>query len=366
MNNFKADLQVVERRKIYFGISFSVATIGLIFMIINLILGGGMLNLGIDFTGGTILNVEVGTGITEENKEEIAQIALDMLNGIPVTGITPLQYTSLGTDQGGFTVRYPIQNFEDSEGNKLTSEQALSRVNDIIMGSLNPEHSLQSQILNYLNKDLPQDEYYTELNVKVLPESVSRTQSSALLISTMLTILLAVVAMLGYISLRFEFSSGISAVVALFHDVIIMVVIVAIFRIPVNTNFIAAVITIVGVSINNTVVVFDRIRENSKKLSLVDFTPAKMVDKSIMETLNRCINTTVTTLFTIVPFAILGGSGVQEFTVPIIIGLLAGTYSSIFIAPSMWALYHEVKHKKNQESDYLKQTGKLKESKETK
>lgn len=174
--------------------------------------------------------------------------------------------------------------------------------------------------------------------IKVISEDkVSATVGSELLGSSLQALLIAAVLMLIYISFRFELLSGLSAVLALVHDVLIMLSVYAIFRLPVNTSFIAAMLTIIGYSINATIVIFDRIRENTKYLKKETF--ASIVNTSIWQSMGRSINTTVTTLITIVMIYILGVTSVREFALPIIIGLLCGTYSSIFLAGSFWCLF---------------------------
>lgn len=174
--------------------------------------------------------------------------------------------------------------------------------------------------------------------IKVISEDkVSATVGSELLGSSLQALLIAAVLMLIYISFRFELLSGLSAVLALVHDVLIMLSMYAIFRLPVNTSFIAAMLTIIGYSINATIVIFDRIRENTKYLKKETF--SNIVNTSIWQSMGRSINTTVTTLITIVMIYILGVTSVREFALPIIIGLLCGTYSSIFLAGSFWCLF---------------------------
>ena len=174
--------------------------------------------------------------------------------------------------------------------------------------------------------------------IKVISEDkVSATVGSELLGSSLQALLIAAVLMLIYISFRFELLSGLSAVLALVHDVLIMLSMYAIFRLPVNTSFIAAMLTIIGYSINATIVIFDRIRENTKYLKKETF--SNIVNTSIWQSMGRSINTTVTTLIAIVMIYILGVTSVREFALPIIIGLLCGTYSSIFLAGSFWCLF---------------------------
>ncbi|MGN0108269.1 MAG: protein translocase subunit SecF [Hominilimicola sp.] len=152
--------------------------------------------------------------------------------------------------------------------------------------------------------------------------------------------LLAIICILIYIAIRFEWRSAVMAVMALAINVLIMAAVYSITNIPLNTTFIAAMLTVVGYSINNTIVIFDRIRENQKSRKKNE-TISAMVDRSIMETLGRTINSTITTLITIVLIYILGVSTIKDFALPLIVGILAGAYTSIFIASTFWAAWRE-------------------------
>lgn len=183
---------------------------------------------------------------------------------------------------------------------------------------------------------------------------VGATVSTELLFNALLAVALALVFMLCYIGLRFQLSSGIACIIALFHDVLVMFAFMAICHIEINSTFIAALITILGYSINNSIILFDRVRENRQSLFCANMSPEAIANKSIRETLLRSINTTITTLIMIAMVAIIGVADIRVFAFPIIIGLLAGTFSSICIAPSFWALFQRV-GKKGGKSD--KKTG---------
>ncbi|WP_438848756.1 protein translocase subunit SecF [Anaerocaecibacter muris] len=177
---------------------------------------------------------------------------------------------------------------------------------------------------------------------------VGATVSTELLFNAILAVSLALIFMLCYIGLRFQLSSGIACIIALLHDVLIMFAFMAIFNIEINSTFIAALITILGYSINNSIILFDRVRENMRTVYAKSMSPEGVANKSIKETLIRSINTTITTLIMILMVAIIGVSEIKIFAFPIIFGLLAGTFSSIFIAPSLWALFQRVgKNKQN-------------------
>lgn len=170
----------------------------------------------------------------------------------------------------------------------------------------------------------------------------SATVSTELLFNAVLAVSLALIFMLCYIGLRFQLSSGLACIIALFHDVIMVFAAMAIFHIEINSTFIAAIITILGYSINNSIILFDRVRERMRMSSAKSLTPEAVANASIKDTLLRSINTTITTLIMILMVAIIGVNDIRIFAFPIIIGLLAGTFSSICIAPSFWALFQRV------------------------
>lgn len=169
--------------------------------------------------------------------------------------------------------------------------------------------------------------------------------------------LIAILCILLYIAIRFEWRSAVMAVIALAINVLVMAAVYAITNIALNTTFIAAMLTVVGYSINNTIVIFDRIRENMKARRK-DNTITEMVNKSVQETLGRTINSTVTTLITIVLIYILGVNAIKEFALPLIVGIVAGAYTSIFIASSFWAVWKEAELKARVEAAAAKRSKK--------
>ncbi len=150
--------------------------------------------------------------------------------------------------------------------------------------------------------------------------------------------------MLIYVGMRFEFRFGAAAILALVHDVLITLSVYAIFQIPVNSPFIAAILTIIGYSINDTIVIFDRIRENQKNMRRKSI--EEVANISITQTMRRSINTSLTTLITIVCVYIFVPT-VRDFSFPLIIGIATGTYSSIFIASPIWVLLKKKNKKVN-------------------
>ena len=140
--------------------------------------------------------------------------------------------------------------------------------------------------------------------------------------------------MIGYITWRFEWRFALTGIVALFHDVLVTLAVFSIFQLEVESYFVAAILTIFGYSINNTIVIFDRIRENVVRVKKDAL--AGVVNQSIKQSLTRTINTSVTTLILLFALVLFGGQTTRIFVLAMIIGIVAGTYSSIFVAPSLW------------------------------
>lgn len=322
------------------------------FAVMNKDVTKGM-NIGIDFSGGSILTVELGSDIlnnkTEYNKhydyiesvltsEEIAkdvvQYAKDEYNinltvSAAVASISYVQ-TSGSNEDMSLVIKYDnISSTFDTKNNDLTTYR-----NSI----------LEEKIKDYY------DTNYADQGVSVSTNYIGATASSSLIKTALLAVFITMILILIYIMIRFEIWSGIAAIVALIHDVAMMVCLVIIFRIQVNSAFIAAVITIVSYSINNTIVVFDRVRENMKKEKamltggVVDNN--RVVNEAIVQTMLRSINSTITTMIAITLFAIIGTASVREFALPVIFGLIAGFYSSLVIAPSLYCVMKNASDKR--------------------
>ena len=149
---------------------------------------------------------------------------------------------------------------------------------------------------------------------------------------------MTVAGILLYVSLRFEYRFGVSAVVALIHDVLVVLALYALARLEVNVSAVAAVLTVVGYSVNDTIVVFDRIREKLRRAGrTVDF--AALADEAITETLPRTLNTSGTTLAAVLALLLLGGSTLREFMLALLVGIATGTYSSVFVASALWVVW---------------------------
>lgn len=275
---------IINKRIVFFAISLVVLLIGVVCFAVN------GLNTDIDFTGGTAIYVDLGTAYDEN-------AIRDCVN--PVEGVTVSSVQK--TDDNGAVIKTtPI------------------------------DTDVRAAVTDALAKTFPNS---TVMSV----DNVSANVGQELWTNAALSICIAAILMLVYITFRFELLSGISAVLALIHDMLMMIAIYAIFQFPVNTSFIAAILTILGYSINATIVIFDRIRENSRMMKKDAF--SDIVNKSIWQSMGRSINTSLTTLLTIVMVYILGVPSIKDFALPLIIGIVAGTYSSIFISGQFWVLF---------------------------
>ncbi len=261
-------------------------------------------NLGMDFTGGNVITIKSST-----------EISTDEYNNIVSTAESVLAEQGLSLAQA---------QLEGESGQQAVSIQYQNKDGVDDMSEIN------TAIVTALSEDFPQ---YEITNA----ESKSASASAELLTNALLAIFIALIFILIYIAIRFEFLSGVAAMITLFHDVLIMCACVLIFRIEVNSSFVAAIITILGYSINNTIIVFDRVRENLSKPSLDELSNKQIADLSIKQTLNRTLNTSITTIVAIFMLALIGVPQMSEFVIPILIGLIAGTYAAIFISAPLWA-----------------------------
>lgn len=330
-NLLDKDFKIVQKKKIFFMIPAAIVLVAIIMMVIYGFALGSPLNLGMDFTGGYTINIKIGTQLTAENYNEYADKITKTVENL--------------TDENGVSYKLKLSNMQ----RQGSGEQASIYIKyKAVADEFTMEDVINVKLVETLQKDIFEDDKYAGEVSK--GDTVSATISGELLRNALLAIFISVVLMLIYIAFRFELSSGVSAIIALFHDLVIMIAFMAILRIEINSTFIAALITILGYSINNTIIIFDRVRENHKSLYNTNMSNADIANKSIKETIVRTINTTITTLITIVLVALLGVTEIKIFAIPIIIGLLSGTYSSICISPSLWALWKDRKSRPNKKN----------------
>ena len=214
------------------------------------------------------------------------------------------------------------------------------------------QQNLESQMKNMLSNIAKPEEIITLQSDFVGPKF-----SSTLFTSSIKAVIIAVALILVYIWIRFRFSYAISSIIALVHDVLMMFSFILIFRLEVSSTTIAAVLTIIGYSLNNTIVIFDRIRENVINVKGNDVDRTIIV--SIKESLSRTIITSLTTLFAVIPLALFTTGAIKGFAINLVWGVIVGTYSSNFIAPVLLRLFHKidpinkVKEKKKEEGYHI-------------
>lgn len=281
-------------------------SLGLILLAVVLTICGRGMNLGLDFAGGLSMPYDLGQSASQPD------VAALLGSGYSVT----------------------IQ----GEG----KNEALVRVKSVGAEDI---QDVQSAVTQTLQSAYPSAAPTGDVSY------VGPVAGATLVKNAVTSVLIASVLMLAYIAFRFDFHSGVAAVLALLHDVAIMLAFMVILRdlIELNSSFIAAALTIVGYSINDTIVVFDRIRENAKVKP--ELPKAELVSLSVRECLGRTIMTSVTTLVTILALYILGVPAIKEFALPIIVGVLAGTWSSNLISGYIWAWLEEKFPKKEKSSD---------------
>ena len=273
--------EIIRRRKVWYAISLLVVIPGLI----SLMLQG--LNLGIDFTGGNLVEIRFDKQVqVKELREALREYKLQD---------TMIQQSG----KSDFFIR--------------TRELSLEESNKVI-------NSLKSKLggLTVLRNELVGPIIGKELTQKAL-----------------LALFAASLLMLGYISWRFEFKQGVAALLALLHDVLVVTGVFSLFQLEVDSTFVAAVLTIIGYSINDTIVIFDRIRENMlnrKKGQTLE----ELVNSSLWQTMARSINTVMTVVFVLLALYFLGGGTIKNFILAMLIGVISGAYSSIFNASPLW------------------------------
>ncbi|GAB6256375.1 protein translocase subunit SecDF [Peribacillus sp. NPDC101481] len=281
-------IDFVKHRKVFYGISIGVTIIGIIFLLVF------RLNLGIDFTSGTRIEIASKDVLTTQ------QVKTEM--------------EKVGIDEG------------DIKDVRLAGQDNKNAVVRTV-GVLDKQEI--AELKDHFKKD-----YGAEPNVS----TVSPTVGKELAKNAMFALAIASIGIILYVSIRFEWRMAVPAVVALIHDAFFIITIFSLLRLEVDITFIAAVLTIVGYSINDTIVTFDRIRENlrfSRKIKTAEELE-NIVNISIRQTLTRSINTVLTVLITVIALMIFGSEAIRNFSIALFIGLICGVYSSLLIASQFW------------------------------
>lgn len=272
--------KIIEKRKIWFTISLIVIVIGIFTMATK------GLEYGLDFKGGTIVEINLGSNF---NKEDVDSIIKKYSK----------DFQSTKSDNKSITIK----------STSLSSDNVNNIVKDVKAKYKKSSLTNQENIGAVIGK---------ETRVKAIQ-----------------AVIVAIIAMFIYIGIRFELSYGIAAMISLVHNILVMLSVYSIFRISIDTNFIAATLTVMGYSVHDTIVVFDRIRENHKYMRGQE--PEMVADASVTQTLARSINTVLTVVITLASVYVLVPS-IRIFSEPILIGVITGCYSSICIASPCWVI----------------------------
>ena len=309
----KINLKVIERRKLYLGISAVMVIVSLVSLFAI------KLNLGVDFKGGELIQLKYDKKI---DQNAVNGTLNSLVGEIPKLKAKRVQ-------------------FSDTD-------------NTVIIRTEQLDNTQKTKIMSELSKKTGKYEVVKNETVgAVIGKELTSNAIQALLIGSILIII--------YITVRFEFIYAVAGIVALVHDVIIAFGVIAMLKYEIDTPFIAAILTILGYSINDTIVVFDRIRENIKRnregRNKVTLSFGEVIEKSINQVFTRSIYTSLTTLFSVIVLLILGGSTLKTFSMTLFIGMLVGTYSSVFVASP---LVYIMKKGKNEpkSKDVIKSSGK--------
>lgn len=294
----RKSVDFLGKKAIFFTISIAVIAAGFIAMGVHSATGGNALNYGLDFVGGTSTTADFGKEYSIEEIEE--QIVPEFA---AVVGDNNIQSNRVeGTTQ--VTVKTRTLSLEERQA-----------VNDMLVEKFGVDEST------------------------ITSQSISSTISGEMRSDAIIAVLVSSICMLIYIWFRFkDIRFGASAIIALLHDVLVVLAVYALARISVGNTFIACMLTIIGYSVNDTIVIFDRIRENMAKKTgkMTKEALAEIANKSLTQTLSRSINTSITTFIMVFMLYVLGVSSIREFSLPLMAGLLCGAYSSICIATELW------------------------------
>lgn len=299
-------MDIIKNKVIYFAISIVVILIGIGFMIYNSSEGNGLFNLDIQFAGGTSIKVEqLGQDF---NNDDISAIVSEVINDSCQIQRLEAFDPNTGNTNIGFSIK-----IRDIENSQLAD--------------------IKTKIC----------EKYNIKDEAIESTSISPTISGEMQNKAIMAVVVSCIAMLIYVSLRFrDIKIGASCIIALVHDALIVLACYAVFRIPFNNSFIAAILTVLGYSINASIVIFDRLRENRRRLGTKN--SGEVMNISIKQSMRRSIYTSLTTFFTIAALYIFGVQSVKEFALPIVVGIICGTYSSVCLVGSLWHMFDSIKN----------------------
>jgi preprotein translocase subunit SecF len=307
---------IVGKKKFFFTFSIIITIIGIIGYFIN------GLQYDIQFSGGTAVQIEMADSNFKANK------AVDLVKKLYNKNATAYKLKTYNPDNNKKQINILKVQISKSEG-VLSSKQF-------------------SELLDQLNKS---KDFNVKKNPNMQVQHIQPAMGEELRNNGFLAVAVSSIMVAFYIAIRFKLMSGmaagVTAVLALLHDVFIMMSVYAVFKIPINDVFIAAILTIIGYSVNDTIVIYDRIRENMTRLRRSNV--SELVNISIVQTLARSINTVVTVLICVITLYIFATiyniESIQQFSFPLIIGVTSGAYSSICIASPLWIIWMNLKEK---------------------
>ncbi|MCM1064214.1 MAG: protein translocase subunit SecD [Eubacterium sp.] len=289
-------LNILSKKGLFFGVSAALVVAGFVAMGVHKASSGDALNYSLEFKGGTQTSVTFNEAMTlEKTNAEVVPLMEE------ITGAVQIQ-----TVQDSNEVIFKTAS--------LTVEQR-DAVNEMLVSNFGVDEKL------------------------ITTETISSTISDEMKSDTIIAVVVAIVCMLVYIRIRFkDIRFGVSSIIALLHDVLVVLAFYAVARVSVSNTFVACMLTIVGYSINATIVIFDRIRENMATMTHKDDLK-DVVNKSITQTMSRSIFTSLTTFIMVAVLYVLGVTSIRDFALPLMVGIVCGTYSSICLAGSLWYLF---------------------------
>ena len=300
------------------------------------------------FSGGYIAEFSVGEEFDSADIAEAVRAAL--AEEYSIVDLTAIRYDAAAEAETEAAAEEAAdEEAADEETEEETAEEVEEETEDEAEEETVEETGTDLRVLLVINDESSRVRAVLEEQMTakypnfgfVSVDHVSAIAGHDLLSNAVKALLIAFACMLLYIAIRFDVFSGLAALFGLAHDVLIMLAFMVFFRwaYQVNSSFIAAILTIIGYSINNTIIVFDRIRETAKKPGYSQKSRKEIVEVSVSNTLSRTINTSLTTLITLVALYAFGVSSIREFAFPLIVGMLAGTYSSVLLSGQVWAMW---------------------------
>ena len=296
----RSNFDLIGRTRIWFGLSLVLITMGLITV------GVRGLNYGIDFTGGSLIKYRFERSLSAAGLTDAAIIA-QVRSMLEQYGLSKSQIQVSGGDE--LYIRTAAR-----------GEQELSKQQEQIRAGLQQMFGAAAGNVTDAGKDM------------VGPVVGQRMRSMALL-----SLIIGALGIMIYVAIRYEFRFGVAGIVGLMHDVLVVVSVMALTQAELNSEFIAAILTVIGYSINDSVIIFDRIRENMRLYRGTRF--ADIVNASLLQTMTRSINTTMTVVLTLVALFLFGGPAIHAFALAMMVGIITGAYSSIFIASPLVVLW---------------------------